>query len=92
MNCAVQHGLQVPKDISVIGFDDIEMASEHFPTLTTIQQPLTQLSSVAIDILLNLIENDTDEGIRLREVIVEPTLIIRQSTASPGQSGVSADS
>lgn len=85
MNCAMQHGLQVPKDISVIGFDDIEMASEHFPTLTTIQQALTQLSSAAIDILLNLIEHDSDEETRLREVIVEPTLIIRQSTASPDQ-------
>jgi len=43
----MDHGLRVPEDISVVGFDDIQGASYHNPSLTTIRQPLQQMGVVA---------------------------------------------
>ena len=49
------HGLHVPEDISVVGFDDIRTASYHNPSLTTIRQPLHQMGATAARILLQRI-------------------------------------
>ena len=51
----MDHGLRVPEDISVVGFDDIQGASYHNPSLTTIRQPLQQMGIVAARILLQRI-------------------------------------
>ncbi|MCK4295592.1 MAG: substrate-binding domain-containing protein, partial [Candidatus Marinimicrobia bacterium] len=48
-------GLSVPKDIAVIGFDNIELSRYVQPALTTIQQPLHELGAKALELLLNLI-------------------------------------
>jgi LacI family transcriptional regulator len=76
----MNHGLRVPEDISVVGFDDIQSAAFHNPSLTTIHQPLNQLGVVAARILL--------ERIRGQEVCQDivpilPELVIRESTGSP---------
>ena len=47
-----EHGLRVPQDISVIGFDDIPMASQVFPPLTTIRQPLAEMGRAAVRMML----------------------------------------
>jgi|FLYN01.1.fsa_nt_gi DNA-binding LacI/PurR family transcriptional regulator len=73
-------GLNVPGDISVIGFDDIEAASYTIPPLTTIRQPLDQLARRAFDLLLNLLDGQQPETI---QVFLEPELIVRQSTGAP---------
>ncbi|HEY1464034.1 MAG TPA: LacI family DNA-binding transcriptional regulator [Terriglobales bacterium] len=70
-------GLRVPEDISVIGFDDIRSAAFHYPSLTTIRQPLLEMGKIAAKILLSRIEGEEDYP---REVSVEPELIIREST------------
>ncbi len=49
-------GLQIPQDVAIIGFDDIELASYLNPPLTTIRQPLLQMGKEAAEILLDLIE------------------------------------
>ncbi len=49
-------GLTIPKDIAVIGFDNIELSAYVQPALTTIQQPLHELGVKAIELLLNLID------------------------------------
>jgi LacI family transcriptional regulator len=74
------HGLRVPEDISVVGFDDIESASFYTPSLTTIRQPLRQIGAVAAHTLLK----------RIREVEalpyvtpILPELVIRESTSAP---------
>ena len=70
-------GLRVPEDISVIGFDDIRSAAFHYPSLTTVRQPLWEMGNIAAKILLARIEGEEDYP---QEVSVEPELIIREST------------
>ena len=73
-------GLRVPADVSVLGFDDIYAAAFHNPALTTIRQPLFEMGSIAARTLLDRLSNGSDYSIP-EEVSVEPTIIVRQSTA-----------
>lgn len=69
-------GLKVPEDVSVLGYDDIQSASFHMPSLSTIRQPLQQIGSTGADALLRLLD-----GGKLEHVLrVEPELIVREST------------
>lgn len=71
-------GLEVPRDVSLIGFDDILAAAFQSPALTTIRQPLSQMGMLAADVLLKrLASSDTQPEI----VQVAPELIVRESTA-----------
>ncbi len=75
-------GLRVPHDVSVVGFDDIEGASFHNPSLTTIRQPLMEMGQVAARILLQRIRGLAS----FPEVVpIHPSLVIRESTAVPGK-------
>ena len=76
----VEMGLRVPEDVSVLGFDDIYAAAFHNPALTTIRQPLFEMGSIAAKSLLERVANGADRDVP-REVSVEPTIIVRQSTA-----------
>jgi LacI family transcriptional regulator len=71
-------GLSVPEDISVIGFDDIEIASNVRPALTTIRQDMFTIGKKAIELLDDLIN---DEKLPPPEVIIPTELIIRESCA-----------
>jgi len=70
-------GLQVPADVSVIGFDDINAAAFNNPRLTTIRQPLTNMGRMAAQCVLNRIHGR--ERFR-KQIIVEPELVVREST------------
>lgn len=69
--------LRVPADVSVIGFDDIKAAAYTLPRLTTINQPLAEIGRIATQSLLNRIHGTTTPP---DEIIVEPTLVVREST------------
>jgi LacI family transcriptional regulator, galactose operon repressor len=71
-------GLHVPQDVSVVGFDDIPGAAFHFPSLTTVRQPLRRMGEIAAQMLLERIEGRKDYP---RQIAVEPELVIRESTA-----------
>lgn len=73
-------GLNVPEDVSVVGFDDVHAAAFHNPALTTIRQPLRQMGKLAAEHVLKRIANGAAEAFP-EMVTVEPELIIRQSTA-----------
>lgn len=75
-----EHGLRVPEDVSVIGFDDIENASYNSPSLTTIRQPLQRLGTIAAQILLDKIR-----GLKAVSKVppILPELVIRDSTCPP---------
>ena len=76
----INHGLQVPNDVSIIGFDDIQGAAFHNPSLTTIRQPLLQMGSTAARILLQRIRAQAT----FPDVVpIHPELIIRESTSPP---------
>jgi LacI family transcriptional regulator len=75
-----EHGLRVPEDISVVGFDDIESATYNTPSLTTIRQPLKQMGTVAAHTLLKRIR-----GMKTFSNVtpILPELVIRESTCPP---------
>jgi len=76
----MNHGLRVPEDISVVGFDDIQGAAFHNPSLTTIRQPLQQMGAVAARILLQRIRGQAT----FPDVVpIHPELVIREWTCPP---------
>jgi LacI family transcriptional regulator len=72
-------GMQVPKKVSVVGFDDIVSAEFHVPSLTTIRQPLKRMGQLAAKVLLERIANPSAPYPSVVEV--KPELIVRESTA-----------
>jgi len=70
-------GLHVPKDISVIGFDDIKAAAYVSPSLTTIRQPLLEMGRFAARCLVNRLHHTEDFK---QQVAFEPELVVREST------------
>jgi LacI family transcriptional regulator len=77
-----QVGRNVPGDCSVVGFDDVTLATFYNPPLTTIRQPMEVLGSSAVEIFLELadsfFENRSIAPVHRK---VEPKLIVRESTA-----------
>ncbi|WP_414049256.1 LacI family DNA-binding transcriptional regulator [Macrococcus animalis] len=81
--CAIQvmgilqnNGIRIPKDVKVIGFDDIQMSESYYPSITTVRQPAYDLGKVACENLINLIQmKDIVE-----HVVVDVCLIERNST------------
>ena len=74
------HGLRVPEDISVVGFDDIQSAAFHNPSLTTIRQPLHKMGTIAARVLLQRVRGE-DSVPHMLSVL--PELVIRESTCPP---------
>jgi DNA-binding LacI/PurR family transcriptional regulator len=80
MREAYEHGVSVPQQLSVIGFDDIRMAQFMVPPLTTIQMSQARLAELAFKALLTKTEpNHADE-----EYELQTSLVLRASTARPG--------
>jgi DNA-binding LacI/PurR family transcriptional regulator len=76
-------GLRVPEDISVVGFDDIQIAVHYNPSLTTVRQPLQKMGEIAARTLLNRIEGREDF---VPEIAIEPEFVVRNSTTrAPAQ-------
>ncbi|MGA9673133.1 MAG: LacI family DNA-binding transcriptional regulator [Terracidiphilus sp.] len=73
-------GLRVPRDVSVMGFDDVLIATTNNPPLTTINQPLRAMGQVAASTLLGLISNEIPNP-QPPAITVYPKLVIRKSTA-----------
>lgn len=73
------HGLRIPDDISVVGFDDLYLSQYLHPPLTTVQQPMHQMGRMAMETLLRIMSGEDCTRI-LR---VEGQLVVRESTASP---------
>ncbi|WEK54324.1 MAG: LacI family DNA-binding transcriptional regulator [Candidatus Cohnella colombiensis] len=74
-------GLAVPEDISVIGFDDIELASHVHPPLTTIRQNTDEMGRKAVELLDQLINNIETASV---QAIIPTELVIRASSAQRG--------
>jgi DNA-binding LacI/PurR family transcriptional regulator len=79
-------GRRVPEDVSVVGFDDIQSAAFQNPGLTTVRQPLRSMGLIAAETLLQRITAPATASYP-KEIVVEPELIVRGSTArSPNPS------
>lgn len=73
-------GRRVPEDVSVVGFDDIQSAAFQNPGLTTVRQPLREMGRIAAESLLRRI-NAPATAAYPKEIVVEPELIVRGTTA-----------
>ena len=75
-----ENGLEVPGDISIVGFDDISVASQIFPPLTTVAAPINELAASSVKMLISLIDGIIPEN---KHVALAAHLVIRESCASP---------
>jgi len=78
LGAAVDAGLRVPLDLSVVGYDNTELSTSLRPTLTTIDQPRAQMGTLSLTTLLDMLE-----GGRPRNTILSPQLVVRESSGPP---------
>lgn len=71
-----RQGKSVPDDISIIGYDDIDLSSYMIPPLTTIHQPKDELGKLAVNQLIHRMDNPQAEG---NVIVLTPKLVERQS-------------
>lgn len=76
-----EHGLAVPDDVSVVGFDDAPIAEMVSPPLTTVRQPLQDMADAAVSLLLARVQNEGGKK-RTRRVL-RTSLVVRDSSAPP---------
>jgi DNA-binding LacI/PurR family transcriptional regulator len=75
-----ERGWHVPHEVSVVGFDDLRLASFASPPLTTVHQPAREIAERATQILLDLTNG---KRVQKRRHLLEPRLVVRSSTAPP---------
>ncbi len=80
MRAAREGGLTVPRDLSVVGFDDVDLATVAYPTLTTVSQPLQEMGRMAVSVLYRQIDGQALDAHRIE---LSTRLIVRDSTAPP---------
>jgi LacI family transcriptional regulator len=73
-------GLECPRDLSVVGFNDMPFLDRLRPPLTSVRVPQREIGQVAADLLLEKLSDGSATG---REILLEPTLVVRGSTAPP---------
>ncbi|MBN6714515.1 substrate-binding domain-containing protein [Pseudomonas capsici] len=81
LRAAAERNIRVPRDLSVIGFDDIQMSRYVYPALTTVGQSIMQLGETAAEMLLSRIIGASTESSGRR--LVTPSVVVRESTAPP---------
>jgi DNA-binding LacI/PurR family transcriptional regulator len=72
-------GVDVPGQVSIVGYDNISIAHLAHVSLTTVDQPRTKMGRLALELLLDRIDNRRPSIARL----IEPTLVVRSTTAAP---------
>lgn len=71
-----ESGLQVPKDLSIVGFDDLPESPYFIPSLTTVRQDFSELGRYAMDKMLQQLKERHDKA----TLLVKPDLVVREST------------
>ncbi len=75
-------GLRVPRDVSVVGFDDIDICAYMTPGLTTVSQPILDMGARTAEVVSRLISGEPIGDLPL---VYRHRLVVRESTASPGR-------
>lgn len=81
MTAARDRGLDVPGDISIVGFDDLPMAGRLWPSLTTVRLPIRDMGRMAAEKLTA--RSRGLDPLTLEQPVVRPSLVARQSSAPP---------
>lgn len=85
MRAGQQAGMSIPRDLAVVGFDDIPSASYVQPPLTTIAQPMLSMGRQAVEMVLALLDGAPDgapDGGQVSNVVVQGVLVVRESSAA----------
>jgi len=80
IDAARSHGLRIPRDLSVVGYDDLQLAQWSSPALTTIHQPLTKMAEEAARLVIRMSETELENIPRMD---LATRLVVRESTAKP---------
>ena len=83
MQAAFQVGRAIPDRLSIVGYDDIDIAPYTIPPLTTISQTGVEMGRAAAKLLFDMIEQGLDRG-DVPDLVLATELVVRQSTAPPG--------
>jgi LacI family transcriptional regulator len=85
VSVAHRKGLDVPRDLSVVGFDDTAIATTIWPELTTIRQPVASMAEIALDMVIRAIRHQRKAGAMPKPAdhLVGHALVKRQSVAAP---------
>ncbi len=78
---AHRRGLHVPGDISIVGFDDTSLATNVWPELTTVRQPISQMAECAVELLLGRMKDKDGENAAMEQVL--PFELVQRESAGP---------
>jgi LacI family transcriptional regulator len=78
LKTAAERGVNVPGELSIVGFDDLEKAQVVSPALTTVRQPLAEMGRMAVSLLMRLLERQPIEAMRVE---LATKLVVRGSTS-----------
>lgn len=79
LQAAKDEGLQVPRDLSIIGFDNTILSNVVSPSITTVAQPMEYMAKLVFDLLISNLEYERTSK---KRIVLRPELIVRQSTAA----------
>ncbi|HZR38943.1 MAG TPA: LacI family DNA-binding transcriptional regulator [Ktedonobacteraceae bacterium] len=82
LHALYEHGLQVPQDMAIVGFDDVPQTTVIIPPLTTIRQPSAEMGARATEMLIDQLESNDSQPTHL---ILPTTLVVRQSCGASRQ-------
>lgn len=80
ISAAQERGLVVGQDVAITGFDDIPLAEHFHPPLTTVHQPIYRIGGMVCEMLIQHIRGET---MAQEQVILQPSLVVRQSCGEP---------
>ncbi|WP_216829580.1 LacI family DNA-binding transcriptional regulator [Alkalihalobacterium elongatum] len=82
MDVSLKMGKCIPEDISLIGFDDIALASHQAIQLTSVAHNIHQMGEIAVNSLIHIIEGNIQQG-NYQQIKLEPHLAVRKTTSKP---------
>jgi LacI family transcriptional regulator len=80
IKAAFERGVNIPDDVSIVGYDDIDIAPFTVPALTTISQSGHEMGYKTASLLIDMMHNEADSS-KIDDIILHPQLIVRSSTA-----------
>lgn len=86
MGAIHERGLRIPEDISIVGYDDIQLSAYTQPSLTTLRLPRIEIATAAFRALYKSLQSQTGKPQNGEDYDIQPTLIVRQSTGPAAKS------